>query len=619
VPLTLVSAALATAAMGFRPSLDLTKPGVESPFTYSFNRASEAGQRWGRDYVATFGPYGYLVVTHPIGDLPDKRLAFELARIVIAAVAITAYVHSVGGLGAIARVALAILFSWVLALQPGEYRWFGAFLILAIASVHLGRLWGAVTRTAAGCLAGFLMMVKGSTGGGAILATLAVAPLGALPSWLGLALGVAGITAGIAGAWAAHQGTLSGLLTSLRLSAEIAAGYSGAVGLDPEGGWRDISLFLAFVVTLGTAVAAVRRPRAWRSLAACAIPLFVVWKHAFVRQDPFHTAVILPVGLLATLVLVSDSLAGQGLPRGLAVLGIAWLLLSPIAVSANPRLTLFEQLAQPWTGEGIAYLRMLPEFGEYRRKASRMSRRLLEPLALPEEARAEIGTATIDVYPRQTVFAAANRDLHWTFRPAPTSYGSYRPALDGLNARFFDSARRPDYLLWAWEEDQTIDGRNVIWDEPQTVRRLFERYDVVREEPFLLRVAARRRFMAERPKGAAEAAWNAWSDVPTSQGPLLLKAALGSSLARLAARALFRENPVFLDLQLTSGEVLSQRFPPDNAPAGLWIQPPLLGPPDIRRLLAGELPRRRVSAVRFRGGWATRTGGPLRLVWVELI
>jgi hypothetical protein len=619
IPLTFLAAAVATAVMGFRPSLDLTKPGIESPFTYSFNRASEAGQRWGRDYIATYGPYGYLIVTHPIGDLPERRVAFELARIIVAALAITAWVHSLPSLRAIRRVALAVLLAWGLALQTSEYRWFGIFLLLAIASVHLERPWNAIARGSAATFAGFLMLVKGSIGGAAILSTLALGLAGPLPVLPALTVGLAGIVAGMSAAWYAHQGTLRGLPTSLRLTSEIAGGYSAAVGVDPEGGWRDVLLFLAFLLALVAAAAAERSPRLWRSLIACGVPLFVVWKHAFVRQDPFHTAVILPFGLFVTLVLVSDALSRPGLQRGLPILAVAWVLLVPIAMRADQRSTVLEQLCRPWAGEGLAYLRMLPSFDQYHRKAWRMSRRLLEPLVLPDDVRAEVGNATIDVYPRQTVFAAANPDLRWSFRPAPTSYANYRPALDELNARFLDSDRRPDYLLWRWEDEQTIDGRNVLWDEPQTLRTLFERYDVIRDEPFLLRAGSQRRPTREERRGVGEAPWDAWADVPASKGPLVVRAELGSSLVRFAARGLLRENPLFLDLRLASGEVLSYRFPPDNAPSGLWIQPPLSGPADVRRMLHGEPPRRQVTAVRFRGGWATKTGGAVRLSWMELL
>jgi hypothetical protein len=485
--------------------------------------------------------------------------------------------------------------------------------------VHLQRPWNAVTRLGAATLAGFLMLVKGSVGGGALVSTVALAAIGPTRIVPALAIGLVGTVGGMGAAWFAHQGAWSGLWTNLKLTAEIAAGYSAAVGLDPTGGWREVVLFAAFVVVLVAGVAAERSPRVWRSLMACGFPLFVVWKHAFVRHDAFHTAVVLPFCLLVTLILVSDSLASPGLRRGLPIVATAWVPLMPIAMNANPRSTLMEQIARPWTGEGLAGLRQLPSFHQYHRKAVRMSRRLLEPLVLPDDVRAEIGLATIDVYPRHTVFAAANPGLRWTFRPAPTSYGNYRPALDELNARFFDSERRPDFLLWHWEDDQTIDERNVLWDEPQTLRTLLERYDVVREEPFLLRARPQRRLTRETPRLVTDVGWGAWTDVPPSKGPLLLRAHLGSSLVRVTAGAILRENPLFLDLRLTSGEVRSYRLPPDNAPSGLWIQPPLSGPPDIRRLLDGEPSRRHVSAVRFRAGWATRTGGPVRLVWVELL
>lgn len=617
VALTVGLATLATALMDFRPALDLTKPGIESPFTYSFNRASALGQRWGRDFIATYGPYGYILVTHPVAGLPERRVAFEFARVALAGLAIATFVHSLGLASTGRRLAAAVLLSWVLALQVGEYRWFGVFLFFALASIHLERPWSLAVRALVGLFAGFLLLVKGSIGAAAVLTALALlfaGPFGAGAVWA-LTVTLAGIAVGASAAWVAHQGTLAGLWTSLRLTAEIAGGYSGTVGLDPEGGWRDIAWFLGFAVAFATGVALEGSRRVFRSLVAFAVPLFVVWKHAFVRQDATHTAVLLPFGLLITLLLVSDSLVQPGSRRGLPVLLGAWLLLIPVAIHVGQRSTVFEQLVRPWNGGGWDYLRLLPTFDDYHRKAWRMSKRLLEPLVLPEDVRAEIGQSSIDVYPRNLSVVAANPDLNWTVRPSPTSYGNYRPTLDDLNAQFFASERRPEYLLWHWEEEQAIDGRNVLWDEPLTLRTIFQRYDVVREEPLLLRAGPPHRFLKEEPLGEAAVAWDAWTPVPATSGPLFIRATIEPSILRSAARLLFRENPIFLDLQLDSGEVLSYRLAPDNAPSGLWIQPPISGPADIRRALNTEPERRTVMAMRFRGERATQTAGPIPVSW----
>ena len=126
-PLIFLVAAVATAVMGFRPSLALTKPGVESPFTYSFNRASEAGQRWGRDYIATYGPYGHLIVTHPVGDLPERRVRFELARIVCRARHCPyVFAPSFRAWGLIGSPCSLL----VAGAESGEYRWFEIFMLL---------------------------------------------------------------------------------------------------------------------------------------------------------------------------------------------------------------------------------------------------------------------------------------------------------------------------------------------------------------------------------------------------------------------------------------------------------------------------------------------------------
>ena len=59
---------------GFR--IMATTSGLDPSWVYGFNYASAHGMRWGRDFISTYGPYGYVLLTMDVGDLVMRKIAF---------------------------------------------------------------------------------------------------------------------------------------------------------------------------------------------------------------------------------------------------------------------------------------------------------------------------------------------------------------------------------------------------------------------------------------------------------------------------------------------------------------------------------------------------------------
>jgi hypothetical protein len=67
-------------------------------------------------------------------------------------------------------------------------------------------------------------------------------------------------------------------------------------------------------------------------------------------------------------------------------------------------------------------------------------------------------------------------DLNWQPRPVIQSYTNYTTALDKLTAKHFLTEKAPDKIIFT---PMTIDGRYVLFDEPETFRTVLLNYSSI--------------------------------------------------------------------------------------------------------------------------------------------
>ena len=82
---------------------------------------------------------------------------------------------------------------------------------------------------------------------------------------------------------------------------------------------------------------------------------------------------------------------------------------------------------------------------------------------------------TVDIIPWEISLAFHNK-LNYKPRPIMQSYSAYTPYLDGLNAQFFTKNTAPKFVLWSAE---CVDQRYCFWDESNTKLSLLEHYNAV--------------------------------------------------------------------------------------------------------------------------------------------
>jgi len=550
--------------------------------------------------MSTYGPYGYLMATMDLGSLVRGRIIASLSLAVGVGLAAAVYVWSVPGLDAARRVAMLLALIGVFTILDPEYQWLVLFLLLFLAGLLARGRVGLVAYGLSGLVAGFCALIRLSLGVGAI-ATLAagclLAPRPLLGAYrLGVAAPAAG--AGFLIGWTASGGNLPGIGAYLTTSREISDGYSAAMSVARKTWAIDVTAFLLWFALIIVWVVVRPGVRSRLALAGLSVPLFLAWKHSIVRQDDFHVGILVRFGVFVVAILATEALAAWrwrgALPvAGLVLLPLAvpWFIGGPLEISTLLRL------------QGVRHLFRLVDLPAYRESIEHRSRRALERLVLPESMRRMIGHASVDVYPWESSYVAANH-LAWVNRPLPASFSAYTPTLDGSDAAFFESGKRPEYLLWHWGRQEglrSIDTRHLFWDEPRTLRAILGRYDVAAAGPgvLLLRARAQPRFGAPELLGTGSAPWTAWVPVPDVPGVLLFAASVERPAALRLLRFFFRESAMVVGVRFSSGETGGYRVAPDNTNGGLWLNPFAANWEDLPALLQ-DGSGRRVVAVQFR-------------------
>jgi hypothetical protein len=259
----------------------------------------------------------------------------------------------------------------------------------------------------------------------------------------------------------------------------------------------------------------------------------------------------------------------------------------------------------PWspiTFSGPTSLSRLAGLSAYRAHVETKSQAALRPNVLPPSMRQTIGQASVDVYPWMVSYVHANR-LTWVNRPLPASFNAYSPVLDGLNAAFFRSDRRPAFLIWhkslrdgLW----SIDYRHLFWDEPRTLHAIADHYEVVEATPrvVLLRARPSPRLEGPQPLGTTQVSWGTRLPLPETDGIVLAAPALSRSLILDLVTVLFRGQPVLLRVFYRSGEEAVFRHVTLNRDTGFWLSPLTPAFAELPQLLEDGRGRR-VAAIAF--------------------
>ena len=454
--------------------------GLDSSWQLSLQLAAIQGKVFGRDFVFTYGPLGYLLIHAAVNKavlllydlfvlgsllsiyraLLPPRPALRDAFLIMALAVVT----KTGWETAPAATLFTILCHWL-------WRVYDRADVLAVVCSLVAALVIFFGKVNYGLIMIFLIPAYGL----GVLILQRKRPAPGIPLVLGFpALVFLGATT-----WHVD------LPNYLRSSVELIAGYNEAMFAYSNSRFV-FALSGLFLLGMGITAFLGRHRLSWREQAMF-LPLIgfaalLLFKNAFVRSDEIHQQSF----FAALPLLLAVWCVGW---RGAAVVRVLLLasLFYPLAqLTAQTKVFKSDELV---TVLPLSYARELIT-APWRENAAFLQDRLraqYPEATLPAGIRSIIGDSSVDVMPWESSIAILN-GLNYQPRPVPQSYTAYTAWLDRLNSRFLGSTNASDYLFYACAQNGAIDGRPAAWDESLAKIALLENYSLETEFNLPMRV-----------------------------------------------------------------------------------------------------------------------------------
>ncbi len=414
---------------------------------------------------------------------------------------------------------------------------------------------------------------------------------------------------GIVVIWLSMYNDLNGLAGYIRGVAELASDNSSAAAYYPDNNWWYLSGFLALYLLLPVVL---RQRKMFIFYALTALASFAAWKHGMARQDVAHT------GQLFTFFCLMAGLMLLYFRRKVILLMLVQLAFLGLFYLNFSRVLGFEHFAIDfWRFDH--FKETIADFDAYKEKHLNLSAADVADRKLSPELLRIIGDATVDVYPWDYAFIAAN-ELNWQPRPVIQSYAAYSSYLDHLNADHFHAGKEPEFILWEvdklslsryGENLGSIDSRYLLNDEPQAILEILNHYRIRRRSEKVVLLQRRQDTVLSGTTlgGSLQTGWNRWLKVPeVKDGFLRCRVSIRKNLAGRLKSFLYKGEESFVYYRLRSGSILSYKIVPKNAADGLWVNPLVLNIDDSS---AGY----RVEAIQFRNSNRRLMKNEIQLQW----
>lgn len=565
--------------------------GLDNSWAFALNHLVNSGLRFGKDVFFTFGPLGFLLNPMNIGNnVPVAALCFLTVWLLFASLLIYGAHRRLFTVNQLFLFAISTIFCY-----GSGFVWLLSCLIAALLLFQsYARRWPPFFLLAV-LLTVPCFFIKFSLAMFAWSAILALSLLQVLQQRERgiLMLGMSGILVPVlfAFAYLIYNPSLHDLVQYIRAGYEISSGYS--VAMSSVGKWYNI--YLAAIFTAAYIYIIIRlyksgQPTFWHSLAFI-VPLFVSFKHGFVRQDGGHLFIFFSTAIMiiGLLLLFSD----LRLPK---MKGIIYIYPALIFICFFTYHIYFN---------GFLFDRIFP-ISSFRSMiktvtfVSNGNAAGLKPDLLPGSMLAEIGGSRVGIFPWEICYAAAN-DLNYSPLPVFQTYSAYTSYLDYLDADFLNGNSAPPYLLAAF---QALDGRHCLVDVPATWLSIYKWYEpkLLTDSVLLLKRRSVPRFETLKPVGSAVYGKAAVVGLPQYAGPLLVKISLNLSLTGKIVKTLYHIAPVEMALTDCAGGVSVFRVVPETLKDGLFLNYLPMSLNELDMLMNGKAARKFCSFQLFGPG-----------------
>ncbi|HXP52418.1 MAG TPA: hypothetical protein VN922_20865, partial [Bacteroidia bacterium] len=356
-------------------------------------------------------------------------------------------------------------------------------------------------------------------------------------------------------------------------SFQLTTGYSSALSTYAENNWWLLggSLLSFFLVPF-----LYKNKRVTLLYVLFVLSIFTAWKHSYSREEEVHLTIFygyLVLFLLVFLIYIDK----------LRVLQLALIVLALIGIHKNMVMTeLYHVDERVSFNKSGNFYDIFFEHKKFVKDAISESEKNVAPKKLPAEVLKIIGNKTIDFYPFEISYVAANK-LNWKPRPIIQAYNTYTDWLDKQDARYYRSDSSAEFILWEYTADRwgrnnlgEIDNRYVLNDEPNTIYELLNHYNAIyKDSTFILfKRNSVNNFSVPKTIKSEKTSWNQWIKVPqVEDGIIRAKMRCSGTLLRTVKSVLFKDEVFYMDCKLTNGNVIQYRIIPENTQRGLWINP----------------------------------------------
>ncbi len=637
--------------------------GLDKSWQYAINYLPNSPYLYGMDVVFTYGPLGFLLIPQNIGNNLAFSMVFQVLMQVLFALTLLYFLYRSRHklqvvLFVILYLVIGITVSWLM----GEYSLLLTLGLLLCISFDNNRVFKYGSASIGGALAGLLLFTKFNTGVSAlaILAVwgIVVAITRRGKGWKMLLAGGGTYLFTVTVIALAAMQSPAAIVQWLAYSLEIAGAYGGAMSLEGS----NISLFLG-VLCLAVYAALVLilwRQKAKSLYAALifALPAFLVFKHAFCRQDIWHELSFFMLPAIACVLLLSSvskkelitCLAGFIITYSLAV-AIIHPDVSRLPVNRLPsnQLPVNQLIVKTLdlTGQGKnwssirselrdslnmqidsnkdfllgkaawANINCMFNFSDLRRRMDEQGRANLAADQLPSDMVKIIksGGGVMGVIPWEICYCPAN-GLDWKPMFTLQSYDTFTSSLDLRDSANYAGENATAFLI---VDFGNIDYRNILLDAPASWYQIISNYNLAYQDGagcLLLKKKAGYSVDTRRSAGSTSAAANTWIDIPQTNNLLFARVDMKLSPAGSLAKTFFRVPPVYIDLLYTSGTPISYRITPDTARNGLLINFLPYRGEDLAEIFKGGA-RDRAIKFRINGPGMSSYGDNITVSWEE--
>ena len=598
----------------YRVPVNVIGPGLDRSYPHILNLFSFTSIRYGSDLVYTYGPLGFLLHVENVGH--NLALGFVFWTVLYLFISITIVYFIVSLTSGWKLIASLILAIFIAAYIDAE-RLLPCSIMLLLLIAYEQQQNRKIILALCGFLTAIGLLIKFPIGVACAAMTFAsvIAPF--KPRLILVNIFTVGLSMALAfsAIWFISCGSIFGMADYFINSFQLTSGYTAVMSVSRP---NENASLLSFIIALGILIVVagiLRGGRRSHTLLVILLPLFIAWKHGVVRFDGHIIGLVSITLFLAFLLFVihlheleanniaviqsnntkslfyATKILAIGMLLAIGFILNKGLLLSGLASEGYPLISrsFLENLGgvnNSWL-PGLLPINNALRFDGYKKYLDARARTDLAGQKLDNSILKIIDGKSVDIYSYELGFVAANPTLNYDPKPVFQHFNAFTDKLDKLNADFFSSSKRPDFLIMHHPNNGSmvgVDGRYQLYDDPIAFLKIMDLYKpiYVEKNPLkpqiaLLQYAPTNGSRFEDPMVLRNELvhWNETVRLPTVDDSSILRVKINLKKPIISSikEAVFRLSPMYLDYALSDGTHKKYRLVPTHLGSGVWISP----------------------------------------------